>query len=144
MYRTDFSLNPIVLKEYGRNVQELVRHITRIPNKEARTIYAKSLMPLMKAVNPSVHNNATPQEKIWHDLFVISDYKLDVDVTYAMPAKPAAKKKHTKIPYIQKLSRHRRYGRNILATVSQVKQLDDLQKKRNRPPTNSEMDTYLS
>ena len=45
---------PIILKEYGRNLQLLVNYVKNIEDEEKRNMSAKTLIELMKQINPSL------------------------------------------------------------------------------------------
>jgi hypothetical protein len=45
---------PLILKEYGRNIQKIVGYLNTISDKEARTKYAYATIELMKQINPSI------------------------------------------------------------------------------------------
>ena len=70
---------PVILKEYGRNVQMLVDYLNSIKDRDKRNISAKALVDLMKQINPSVKEGSEDTQKLWDDLFIMSDFKLDVD-----------------------------------------------------------------
>ena len=59
---------PLLLKEYGRNVQLLVEYISTIDQKEDRTSYAFALIELMKALNPSVKENAEDESTVYRGI----------------------------------------------------------------------------
>lgn len=119
------NIDPISLREYGRNIQNLMRRIRQVPEKEARTAYAKALIPLMRIVNPTIQQHNKSPEKIWHDIFSIADYNLDVVSPYPIPTNSSLTKKPTPIPYMKQPFKYKRYGRNILATLEKVKKITD-------------------
>ena len=78
---------PIILKEYGRNIQKLVDHLMSIEDKEKRNKFAAILIELMKQVNPTMRDISEENQKLWDDLFIISDFKLDIDCPFPKPEK---------------------------------------------------------
>lgn len=125
MYIQDNQIDPLELREYGRNVQNLMRRIQQEPDKERRSEYIKALAPLMIAVNPQLYHNAASIEKVWHDIFVMTDYELDVDVPHQAPKKPSPSDKPVVLPYMKGSLKHKRYGRNILTALEAMKGMDD-------------------
>ena len=121
------EMEPLALREYGRNVQNLMLRIQQEPNQAKRTEYVKALVPLMIAVNPQLHHNAASLEKVWHDIFVLADYDLEVDdLPHQAPKKPTPEdKKSIALPYMKSSLKHRRYGRNILTALQAVKEVKD-------------------
>ena len=47
----------IILKEYGRNVQNIVAYIRTVPDKAKRTELAYTLIELIKQLNPTVRES---------------------------------------------------------------------------------------
>jgi hypothetical protein len=56
---------PLILKEYGRNVQNLVAHIKKIEDKEKRSEMARTLVELMKLINPAAKETQETAQKLW-------------------------------------------------------------------------------
>ena len=46
----------LILKEYGRNMQMLIKHIKGFEDKEKRSEAAHVLIALMKLINPNVQD----------------------------------------------------------------------------------------
>ena len=68
-YNTDRT--QLKLREYGRNVQNLVSHIQNEPDKEKRNKQTTTLVELMKQVNPNLNkDSAEYDQKIWDDVFI--------------------------------------------------------------------------
>ena len=65
--------------EYGRNIQGLVDYALTIEDRETRTAFAHIVVSAMAQVNPSVKESSNYKHKLWDHLFIMSDYKLDVD-----------------------------------------------------------------
>ena len=53
MYDYNTGREPMKLRQFGRNVQNLARHISKLETKEERTKYAEALVELMKQIVPS-------------------------------------------------------------------------------------------
>ena len=125
MHIPNTEIDPISLREYGRNMQNLIRRIKHVSDKEARNTYTKALVPLMRIINPHFHHNTNSSEKIWHDIFFVADYSLDVTAPYPIPHQPSLQAKPASVPYMDKPLKYKRYGRHMLTALEQVKHLTD-------------------
>jgi len=83
----------LILKEYGRNVQKLVDFVVTLEDREKRNNYARTLVELMRQINPAMKDAQDYSQKLWDDLYIMSGFKLDVDSQYPMPAIDAIGKK---------------------------------------------------
>src|SRR6478735_3564097 len=107
------NLEPIILKEYGRNTQNIVNYILKIEDKEKRSQYAKTLIEIMRQVNPSMRDAQDSYHKIWDHLYLMAGFKLDVDSPYPMPEVSNFDKKPMKVNYNTHQLYFKHYGRNI-------------------------------
>ncbi len=104
------------ISEYGRNIQKMIEYAISIEDREKRTKMAKSIVNIMGRLNPNVNLNEVGDfsHKLWNHLFIISDFKLDVDAPYPVPSKNAILyDKKNKISYSNKDIKFRYYGHNI-------------------------------
>ena len=76
---------PLALGEYGRYVQEMVEHTMAIEDREERNKAAQAIIQLMTVMNPSYKGNDELIYKLWDDLYVMSNFQLDVDAPYPKP-----------------------------------------------------------
>ena len=75
------------MKEYGSSVQKLVDYILTIEDTEKRTKYAFLMVELMKQIHPNMKDNTQDySKKLWDDLFIMSNFKLDVQGPYPPPS----------------------------------------------------------
>ncbi len=112
---------PITLKEYGRNVQKLVEKICNEKDKQERNNKIDLLIRVMKSVNPKVYGIPNDSRKLWDDLFIVSNYKLDIDdAPYPMPEKNILKKKVSRLPYRKDDITFKHYGRNIKLLINKA------------------------
>jgi len=122
----------LILREYGRNVQKLVKYITSLDDKAKRTEYAHALIGLMRQLNPSVKEHASDSpQRIWDHLFVMSDFKLDVDGPYPMPDPELIYSKPQKMHYNTKELKYKHYGRNIELLIEKAVNMETEEEKEN-------------
>lgn len=72
----------LVMPEYGREVQRMVEHAISLPEKAEREACAKAIVRTMERMNPQVRQEADYQQKLWDQLAIMSDFKLDIDWPY--------------------------------------------------------------
>src|SRR6188474_2123642 len=89
----------LLLTEYGRNVQNMVKYIVALPTKEERNRYAAVVIELMGFLNPHLRDVADFKHKLWDHLHIISNFSLDVDSPYPIPSRETFKTKPEKIRY---------------------------------------------
>jgi len=119
----------LILKEYGRNMQMLVEHIKTFDDKEKRSESAHTLIELMKLINPNINNVQESSQKIWDDLYIMSDFDLDIDSPYPMPEREILNKKPDRMSYKTTEIKYKHYGRNIQLLIKKAMELEDEEDK---------------
>ena len=122
--------NDVRLKEYGRNIQKLVNHIKTIEDNEKRSAYAQTLTDLMKQINPNLKNNQENDQKVWDDLYIISNFDLDIEAPFPMPEKSAIGKKPQRMAYKNSKIKYMHYGRSVEIMIEQAIQMEDPESKK--------------
>ena len=124
----DFDYNAtrddLIQKEYGRNIQKLVSHVKSIQDRKERTSYAFTLVELMKQINPAMKESPEYNQKVWDDLYIISEFDLDVDGPYKMPEKSSIGKRPKIMGYNNYNIKIKHYGRNIEILINQATKLE--------------------
>ena len=120
----------VKLKEYGRNVQMLVKHLRTVEDKEKRNEMANTLVGLIKQLSngPKDYNQETMQ-KYWDDLYIMSDFNLEVDAPFPMPEKEILGKKPDHIGYSTEEVKFKHYGRNVEILVEKAIQMEEGEEK---------------
>jgi Domain of unknown function (DUF4290) len=113
MYDYNTTRKPLILKEYGRNVQKLIEAIGPIENKEERNLRAQSVLKLMAILDANNTHSAENIQTRWDNLFIISNYALDVDSPYPMPEKATLTKTPQRPAYAKQPIKFKNYGRNV-------------------------------
>jgi hypothetical protein len=119
----------IILKEYGRNVQNLVEYIRSVPDKNKRTELATTLIELIKQLTPSLKDQPENPQRLWDDLYIIADFVLDINNPYPVPEREILFKKPMKVNYPQSKVRYKHYGKNIEKLVKEALKKEDPQEK---------------
>ncbi len=117
--------NKLVIPEYGRHVQKMVEHCLEEKDKNKRTQIAHTIVSVMGNMN-SNHRDANDfQQKLWDQLFIISDFKLDIDSPYPVPDKEEIFKKPEPLEYPQNHPKYRFYGNNISLMIDEAIKVED-------------------
>ncbi len=119
----------LILAEYGRNVQNMVKYIIDLPTKEERNKYAQAVIDLMGFLNPHLRDVADFKHKLWDHLHIISDYKIDVDSPYPKPTPEAALIKPAHIGYPQQKIRYKHYGKTIEKLIAKTMEEENPDRK---------------
>ncbi len=76
---------PIILKRYGRNIQNLVKQISTIQDPHKRNQYAENLIPILQNLNSSKNKKDTNTAALWSDLYIMSEYKIQITPPCQIP-----------------------------------------------------------
>ena len=91
---------PIILKRYGRNIQNLVNHIATVQDPQKRNQYAENLIPILQNLSAPKNKKDTNTAALWSDLYIMSDYKIQITPPCQVPTNtPLPPPKTQPIPY---------------------------------------------
>lgn len=119
----------MALKEYGSNVQKLADYLVSIHDREKRTLQAHILVELMRQIHPNMRDGQDYSQKLWDDLYIMTDFKLDVDSPFPPPSPEAVGKKPLQVPYPQVHFRYKQYGKSMLLLVEKAIKCEDKEEK---------------
>jgi hypothetical protein len=120
----------LILSEYGRNVQNMVKYIVALPTKEERNRYAQVVIDLMGFLNPHLRDVADFKHKLWDHLHIISDFKIDVDSPYPKPSLEAIHMKPEPLKYPHQRIRAKHYGKTIELMIEKAKSIEEPERKQ--------------
>ncbi len=123
------SQSPLIIREYGRNVQRLVDYCQTLKNETERNKVARYIIELMGQVNPHLKNVEEFRHKLWDHLFEISDFSLKVESPYPIPKKGSLHTRPKPLKYPKSKIKHRHYGKNVETMVSKAIDLKDKDKQ---------------
>lgn len=130
----DFDYNTsrerLILPEYGRNIQKLVRHLSTIESIEERNRYAQALIQVMGNLNPHLRDINDFKHKLWDHLAIISDFNLDIDSPYPTPTRETISEKPKTVAYGSTDLRFKHYGKNIEYLVDKACKMEEGQDKQ--------------
>lgn len=120
----------LIIPEYGRNIQKMVEYAMSIEDREKRTAYANLIISSMNNVNPDAKNIVDFKHKLWDHLYIISDYKLDVDSPYPVPDKNEIQSQPQSLSYKNNKIEFGPYGNIIEKMIEVIIQMEDGDEKQ--------------
>jgi len=115
----------LIIPEYGRNIQKMVEHAVKIKDREERNRYAQAIIAIMGYLNPSLRDIVDFKHKLWDHLFIISDFKLDVDSPYPLPSKNTLVAKPKKVAYPAGNIKVRHFGKITEDIIKEIAAVED-------------------
>ncbi len=122
--------NHLEIREYGRHIQKMVEYVLTLEDREKRQKNAYALIELMGFLNPHLKNVEDFRHKLWDHLFLISDFKLDVDSPYPIPTRETLKAKPEQLSYPKRYPRYNHLGKNIEIVIDKALQEEDSEKRQ--------------
>jgi hypothetical protein len=122
--------NHLTIKEYGRHIQKMVEYVLTIEDREKRQKNAYALIELMGFLNPHLKNVEDFRHKLWDHLYLISDFKLDVDSPYPIPTKQKLRAKPDKLSYPKRHPKYNHLGKNIEIVIDKALHEEDAEKRQ--------------
>lgn len=113
------------LPEYGRGVQKMVLSLMEIEDRDKRNEQARAVVKVMELLNPKVRADQDYEHKLWDHLFIISDYKLDVDSPYPKPSEDQFNQKPAPIKVEKRPIKAAAYGRNIESIIDLIAGMEE-------------------
>lgn len=119
----------MAIPEYGRNVQKMVNYAVSVDDRETRLILAKHIVDVMANMNPQIKATNDYEHRLWDHLYIISDFKLDVDSPFPKPEKKDVFSRPERLPYSEDHIRFKHYGLNLEKMIKEAIKLDVGQEK---------------
>ncbi len=117
--------NKLVLPEYGRNIQKMVKLTKAEPDKEKKKKMIQAIIAIMGNMNPHLRDIADFKHKLWDHLAMISEFDLDLDSPYELPEIETLNAKPEKVPYNTKRAKFKHYGQTIEKMVKVAVDMED-------------------
>lgn len=114
----------LLIREYGRNVQKMVKYALTIEDQAKRTRLAYIIVTVMQQINPNPNPNEEYYKKLWNHLNIISNYKLNIDFPYDVISEEVRNLKPEKVPYKDNRIQFRFYGRNMEMSLNEIANMD--------------------
>ena len=115
----------LIIPEYGRHVQLMINQIMETQDRDERNKMAKAVIGIMGNMNPHLRDVPDFQHKLWDQLFIMSNFELDVDSPYEKPQKEVLAQKPERLAYPQRNPKYRFYGNNIKSMINVTSNWED-------------------
>jgi hypothetical protein len=107
----------------------MVEYVMTIEDPEKRQRNAQVVIELMGVLNPHLKNVEDFRHKLWDHLFLISDFKLDVESPYPIPTREKLKAKPQPLPYPKRHPKYSHLGKNLELIIAKAMDEQDEQKR---------------
>lgn len=115
-YNTDRK--PLIIPEYGRHIQEMVDYCMAIEDREKRNEFAEIIIEVMGELNPHLRDVEDFQHKLWDQLFIMSEFRLEVDSPFPVPERTEVYSRPERVAYPQGEYKYKYYGKNIRKMIT--------------------------
>jgi len=119
------SLPKMIIPEYGRNIQKMIDFAMTVKDREERNKVARAIIDVMGQLNPHLRDVTDFKHKLWDHIFIISDFKLDVDSPYPMPTAETFQTKPDRVAYPSNDIRYKHYGKTVERIIAKGKEYPD-------------------
>jgi hypothetical protein len=128
----DYNTNrpEMIIPEYGRNIQKMVEHAIETEDREERNTIAHAIISVMGQLNPHLRDIADFKHKLWDHLFIISEFKLDVDSPYPLPDKAVLFEKPAPMAYPKTENKYKHYGKSVKTLIDVAIALEDKEEQK--------------
>ena len=107
----------LIIPEYGRHMQKMINYAKTRETKEERDKLAKAIISVMGNMQPHLRDVPDFQHKLWDQLFIMSDFDLDVDSPFEKPSREELTARPEVLKYPQNYPKYRFYGNNIKTMI---------------------------
>lgn len=115
----------LVLREYGRTVQNMVDQAIEIPDRRERQRRANEIINIMERMFPHQQGQQDYRAKLWDQLAIMSNFRLDVDYPFDVSNAKKISEKPAKVPYSTARIPVRHYGNMVMKTFEILKTMPE-------------------
>jgi len=119
----------LIIPEYGRHLQKLIDIAVETKDINQRNKLAKYIISVMGSLQPHLRDVPDFQHKLWDQLFIMSDFRLEVNSPYPIPSRELLSLKPERLAYPQNFPKYRFYGNNIIYMINQANKWEESDKK---------------
>lgn len=113
------------LPEYGRHIHQMVDNLMKVENRAERNRKARYVIDVMGNLNPLLRDTPEFTHKLWDHMFLMSDFKLDVDSPYPIPTSTTLTPVPAAMPYPDKRVEMKHYGKYVKSMIRSLESDDD-------------------
>jgi len=115
----------LIMPEYGRNVQRMVKFCIGIADREERTRCAQGIINIMGNMFPHLRDVSDFKHKLWDHLAIMSEFQLDIDYPYEIVKKENLYLRPEPLKYRKTKIKYAFYGRFLQETISKASEVED-------------------
>ena len=119
----------LIIPENGRHFQKMIDSALDVSDRDERNKIANAIVSVIGNMHPHLRDVPDFQHKLWDQLFIMSDFKLDVDAPFPKPSKEVLSQKPEVLPYPQNFPKYRFYGNNIKRMIDIAVDWEDADKQ---------------
>ena len=119
----------LIIPENGRHFQKMIDSALDVSDRDERNKIANAIVSVMGNMHPHLRDVPHFQHKLWDQLFIMSDFKLDADAPFPKPSKEVLSQKPEVLPYPQNFPKYRFYGNNIKRMIDIAVDWEDADKQ---------------
>jgi|SRR6218665_301795 len=112
----------MIIPEYGRNIQKMIDFAITVADREERNKVARAIIDVMGQLNPHLRDVTDFKHKLWDHLFIISEFRLDVDSPYPKPTRETFQTKPELLKYPSNDIRYKHYGKIVEHIIVKAKE----------------------
>lgn len=118
---------PLVMPEYGREIQNMVGFAATIKDKRQRQACAETIVRMMEAKTPQIRENENYQQTLWDHLYIISRKQLDIEWPFdvSQAEKIMSRPKPMARPQKEEHVHLRHYGRLLEEVFAKLKTMPE-------------------
>jgi hypothetical protein len=103
----------------------MIEYTLTIEDREKRSKAANAIVSIMALLNPHLREITDYKHKLWDHLFIISNFKLDVEAPYPMPSPDTLMEKPKRIPYPSKNIKYKHYGKTTELMIQEIIKMEE-------------------
>ncbi len=115
----------LILPEFGREIQKMVDYAVALPDKEERQHCAESIVSIMENMFPQMRDAADYQQKLWDNIAIMSDFKLDIDYPFDVSNAKKISTKPEPMNYHLSNIKVRHYGKLMFELFEKLKDMPE-------------------
>ena len=115
----------LILPEFGREIQKMVDYAVALPDRSERQHCAESIVSIMENMFPQMRDAADYQQKLWDNIAIMSDFKLDIDYPYDVTNAKKISTKPEPMNYHLSNINVRHYGKLMFELFDKLKDMPD-------------------
>ncbi len=119
----------MAIPEYGRSVQKMIDFAVTVQDRNERNKIVRSIIVIMEQLAPHLKDLEDFEHKLWTHLYIMSDFKLDVDSPYPKPDPDTFYSRPERVVYPQQHIKYGHYGKTVQLLIQKATALQDGEEK---------------